>query len=69
LGNRGPSHTSCIQGKRVIVRLRNGKEVRGKFEEQRSRFIVVAGTKIQREDVESFLMEKHAHANQTAVRI
>jgi hypothetical protein len=64
MGNRGPTHTACVPGKRVIVRLRNGKEIRGKFEEQRSRFIVVAGQKIQPEDVESFVMEKHDISNQ-----
>ena len=60
MGNRGPTHSSCIPGKRVIIRLRNGNEIRGKFEAKHSRYIVVAGQKITRESIDSFIIEKHA---------
>lgn len=52
-------HTSCAEGKRVSVKLRNGEVVVGKFSGKASRFIWVGDTKVNRKEIRSFLIAKH----------
>jgi hypothetical protein len=58
MGNRGTVHSSCYPGKRVVVRLRDGQFITGRFQEKHSRYIVVEGQKIPREKVESLSIQK-----------
>ena len=48
-------HTSCQRGKRVRVKLHNGKVIIDKFQEGHDRFILLEETgKIRVEDIDSF---------------
>lgn len=60
MGNRGALHYSAEPGKRVLVRMRDGRIIKGKFEEKRSRYIVIDGQKLLREEIEAFIIAKHA---------
>lgn len=52
-------HTSVRKGKAVIVFLRNGRQVRGYFREQRGRFIVLEdGTKIPKSEMRCVTINK-----------
>ena len=52
-------HTSVRKGKAVIVFLRNGRQVRGYFREQRGRFIVLEdGTKILKSELRCVTINK-----------
>jgi len=54
-------HTSVRKGKSVIVFMRDGQQIRGKFSEQRGRFIVLAnGTKIAKSDLRCVTIDKQA---------
>lgn len=52
-------HTSVRKGKAVIVFLRDGRQVRGYFREQRGRFIVLEdGTKILKSELRCVTINK-----------
>ena len=52
-------HTSVRKGKAVIVFLRDGRQVRGYFREQRGRFIVLEdGTKIPKSELRCVTINK-----------
>lgn len=61
MSDKGPSHWSVYPGKRVLVRLHSGEIITGKFEEKRSKWVVVDGRKIWRCDIAAFSLLKHAH--------
>lgn len=43
----GAPHTSCQKGKRVLVRLKNGKRIVGKFIEKKGRYVYLENHKIE----------------------
>jgi hypothetical protein len=59
MGANGALHLSCPVGKRVVVAMRDGRIIHGKFEKKASQFIVVSGEKLPRAAIDSFILAKH----------
>lgn len=68
--NMGVSpHTATFKWKRVIVKFRDGTEIRDKFIDRTNKFVILEKHgRILRKDIKAFIIDKrihHEHKNET----